>query len=43
MLSWEEMVAIAEQLKPASISYAPVDVTKKAPPIPPYQQYRRNN
>jgi hypothetical protein len=43
MLSWEEMSAIAALLKPASISYLPVDVTKKAPPIPPYQQYRRNN
>jgi hypothetical protein len=43
MLSWEEMRTIAELLKPTSISYITVDVSGRIPPVPPYQQYRRNN
>ena len=43
MLSWEEMMTIAELLKPMSISYLPIDVSVPTKPIPPYQQYRRNN
>jgi len=43
MLSWEEMTTIAELLKPTSISYLTVDVSERAKPSPPYQQYRRSN
>jgi hypothetical protein len=43
MLSWEEMTKIAELLKPASLSYLTIDVSKRAPRIQPYQEYRRSN
>jgi hypothetical protein len=43
MLSWVEMMAIAEQLKPASITYLTRDVSGPPQPIPEYQQHRRSN
>jgi len=41
MLSWEEMVKIAELLKPAFITYSTVEVTEKPKRIESW--YKRNN
>jgi hypothetical protein len=42
MLSWEEMVRIAELLKPAFITYSTPDVSVKVKPSEGWQ-YKRNN
>jgi hypothetical protein len=42
MLSWDEMIRIAEQLKPAFITYSTVDVSEKIKPFEGWQ-YKRNN
>jgi len=38
MLSWNEMMMIAELLKPVSITYLTVDVTEKAQKVDPFKR-----